>query len=102
MISNHKAGRKQPMSTQPRLETRVSIQERRQINLEAQVEELSGEITTSFKLVAEYFDRIENRLNKIETDIADTKTTLNQHTNRFDNLEKLLSQVLERLPKNEK
>ncbi len=90
------------MSTQPRLETRVSIQERRQINLEAQVEELSGEITTSFKLVAEYFDRIENRLNKIETDIADTKTTLNQHTNRFDNLEKLLSQVLERLPKNEK
>ncbi len=94
------------MSTQPRLEARVSAQERRQINLDARVEEIAEDISTNFKQISrdieasfkqftEYLAKIEEqteeRFNKIETDIIDVKTTLKQQT-------ALLTQILERLP----
>ncbi len=110
------------MSTQPRLEARVSAQERRLASLDARIEELSEDTTTnfkqlsesietSFKLVSEYFGRIEAKIATKEditeikatmatkediTEIKATMATINQNTLT------LLTQILERLPKNEK
>jgi uncharacterized protein involved in exopolysaccharide biosynthesis len=50
------------MSTHPRLEARVSAQERRQTNIEARIEELSEDITASFKQVSEYLGKIETTM----------------------------------------
>jgi uncharacterized coiled-coil protein SlyX len=74
------------MSTH-RLEARVSALERRELNLEAHIEELSEDITTSikelsndmtasFKQVGTYINAIEERFEKIERDIATIKTTM--------------------------
>ena len=65
------------MNIYPRIESRVSAQERRQLALDARIEELSEDMTASFKQLAGYqikteqqidtrFDKIENRLDKIE------------------------------------
>ena len=111
------------MSSYPGLEARVSAQERRQLNLEVYVEELSRDLTTSikelsadmtasFKQLAQYLIKTEERFDKIEAtmatqkdiadiratmvtqkDIADIRATLNGQTS-------LLTQILERLPKN--
>jgi uncharacterized protein Yka (UPF0111/DUF47 family) len=79
------------MSTQPRLEARVSALERRQLNLETRVEEVAGDLTTdfkefskdtraNFKQLAEYHGRTEHeiytRFDKIETTMA-TKEDIN-------------------------
>ncbi len=89
------------MSAHPRLEARVSAQERRQNNLEARIEELSEDMTASFKQVSDYLNKIEERLDQSEVtkatkeDIRTITTTLNQHTT-------LLTQILELLSKDEK
>ena len=99
-------GGNNPMSTYPRLEARISAQERRQTILDARIEELSEDMTTSiqqlssdmkasFKQLADYqiqaerqidvrFSQVDTRFDKIET--------------RIDKLEMLLTQILERLP----
>lgn len=96
------------MSTYPRLEARVSALERRQINTDARIEEVNEDMTTGFKHISKDMEagykqlteyqmkteeNAEERFNKIEA-------TLNQHTARFDQLEALLTQILERLPQN--
>jgi len=111
--------RNRTMSTHPRLEARMSVQERRQTNLEARVEELSEDISDGFKQISEYFGKIEATMATKEdiasikediinvkgditdikeeiTDIKLTIATLNQNTVL------LLTQILERLPKSEK
>ncbi len=50
------------MSTQPRLEARVTVQERRQIALEARVEELSEDITASLDQLSVHLDKIETTM----------------------------------------
>jgi chromosome segregation ATPase len=108
------------MSTHPRLEARVSAQERRQNNLDARIEELSEDMQASFKQLSTYLGKIEERFERVETNITGMKTDitsiktditgmktsinehtqlLNEHTARFGRLETLLIQVLERLPK---
>jgi predicted nucleic acid-binding Zn-ribbon protein len=101
------------MSSHPRLEARVSALERRQVNLETRVEEitedmtagfwqLSGDTEANFKQLTEFLiktqEKNEERFHKIETDImtikeqvTDVKSALRQHT-------ALLTQILERLP----
>ena len=85
------------MSTHPRLESRVSVLERRQNTLEALIEELSEDtaagfkqvdarigglsedMTASFKQLSEYLGRIEDRFDKIEATMAtkeDLKTEI--------------------------
>ena len=104
------------LSTPPRLEARVSAQERRQSYLEARIEELSEDMQAgfkhlsrdmeaSFKQVSTYFGTIEERFDKVETDITNIKTDItNIKTDgtdiktRLGRLETLLIQVLERLP----
>jgi septal ring factor EnvC (AmiA/AmiB activator) len=80
------------MSIHPRLEARVRAQERRQINLDARIEELAEDMEASFKQISAYLGKIEEHNDKVETDITDLKT-------RLGRLETLLIQVLERLPK---
>jgi chromosome segregation ATPase len=93
------------MSIHPRLESRVSALERRQLSLEIRVEELADDITTglkqlsddmtaSFKQLEDYqiqtehqidirfneidarFNQVDARFNKIENDIAAIKATM--------------------------
>lgn len=47
------------MSTQPRLEARVTVHERRQIALEARVEELSEDIVANLDQLSEHLGKIE-------------------------------------------
>ncbi len=42
---------------------------------------------------------IHERLDTIEQDVREVKTTQVEHTTRFDRVENLLAQILERLPK---
>ena len=58
------------MSTHPRIESRVSAQERRQLILDARIEELSEDMTASFKQLSEYLGKIEDRFDKIEATMA--------------------------------
>lgn len=89
------------MSTYPRLESRVSVLERRQITLEARVEELSEDttarfnqvdtrveglskdMTASFRQLVEYHIQTENQIN----------THFNQVDARFDKIENRLDRV---------
>jgi hypothetical protein len=64
------------MSTHPRIESRVSVLERRQINLEAQLEDLSEDMAASFKQLSEYLGKIEDRFDRTEKDIAEIKATM--------------------------
>jgi hypothetical protein len=58
------------MSMYPRLESRVSAQERRQLIIDARIEELSEDMTVSFKQLSEYLGKIEDRFDKVEGDIS--------------------------------
>src|SRR5438094_132965 len=86
------------MSTYPRLEARVSALERQQTILNARIEEvtenmttsikhLSDDMTASFKQLVEYhirteeqidtrFNQVDARFNKVENDIADIRATM--------------------------
>jgi hypothetical protein len=64
------------MSTHPRIESRVSAQERRQLILDARIEELSEDMTASFNQLSEYLGKIEDRFDTIEKDMAEIKTTM--------------------------
>lgn len=101
------------MSTYPpRLEARVSAQERMQTILHARMEELAQDMSESFKQQAAYqvhfeqkvdarFDSIESKLTTLEAtmatkeDLADLQSHLES---RLTTVEKLLLQVLARLP----
>jgi hypothetical protein len=61
------------MSIQPRLEARVSAQERRQLNIDARIEELSEDITSSFKHLSEHLGKIEATM-MTKTDLAGMAT----------------------------
>jgi hypothetical protein len=61
------------MSIQPRLEARVSAQERRQLNIDARIEELSEDITDSFKHLSEHLGKIETVM-MTKTDLAGMAT----------------------------
>lgn len=95
------------VSTHPRFEPRLSALERRQLDTDTRIEEMYYELTTSikqlsndmeasFKQLSEYLGRVEvaneERFQKIET-------RLDKMDARFNNVEALLVQVLERLPK---
>ncbi len=58
------------MNIFPRLEARVSAQERRQLTVDARIEELSEDMTASFKQLSEYLGKIEDRFDKVEGDIT--------------------------------
>lgn len=86
------------MGTHPRLESRVSAQERQQTILNARIEELSedmaanfkqlaGDMTASFKHLTDYqiqteqqvsthFDQIEKDIADIKSDLANIKVTM--------------------------
>jgi hypothetical protein len=58
----------------PRIEARISAQERRQINIEARLEELSEDMIASFKQQlaeqAQFEQKVDARFDTIETKIA--------------------------------
>jgi len=58
------------MNLFPRLEARVSAQERRQLTIDARTEELSEDMTASFKQLSEYLGKIEDRFDKVEGDLT--------------------------------
>ncbi len=113
------------MSTHPRLEARVSALERRQINTETHIEEVTGEITASvkqlsedmaasfkqlsedmaasFKQLSEYLTKTEEsteeRFSKIETDITNIKEDIIDVKTTLKQHTVLLTQILEHLPK---
>ncbi len=60
------------MSTQPHLEARVSALERRQINTDTRIEEVTGEITNSVK--------------QISNDIADSFKQMSDYQGKTENL----------------
>lgn len=94
------------MSIQPRLEARVSAQERRQLNIDARIEELSEDITNSFKHLSEHLGKIEatmvtkedlaaieTRIDKIEATMA-TKEDLTAMENRIlDAFKQMLTMI---------
>lgn len=108
------------MSTYPpRLEARVSAQERMQTILHARIEELAQDMTDSFKQQATYqvrfeqkvddrFDRVEAKIAVIEENMAtkDDLASLRENLatlerrmdSRIGDVEKLLIQLLARLP----
>lgn len=103
------------MSTQPRLEARVSALERRQTNTETHVEEVNGEITAeikqlarsieaSFKQASDYdtavekqidtqFNQVNTRLNKIETTMATKEDLAAMETRILDAFRQLLATI---------
>ncbi|GCF06873.1 hypothetical protein [Dictyobacter arantiisoli] len=79
------------MSTHPRIESRVSAQERQQTILNARIEELSedmaesfkqltGDMAASFKQLVDYQVQTEHQMganfDQIEKDVADIKATM--------------------------
>jgi methyl-accepting chemotaxis protein len=117
------------MSTHPSLEARVRALEHRQFNLETHTEELVGGLATSIKSLSDdmtasfkqmvneqvktegqvdaRFNQMDTRLNQLEsvlnqhTAVLNQHTAvLNQHTAALDHHTSLLTQILERLPKN--
>ena len=79
------------MNIYPRIEARISVQERRQVMLEARIEELSEDMIASFKQLSEHLGKIETSiatkedlaamatkedLVAIKKDLADTKATM--------------------------
>ncbi len=74
------------MYTFPCIEARVSAQERRQLILEARVEELSEDVTASYKHLSEHLGRIEEDLAKMATkeDLAKMATKIED---RFSKIE---------------
>lgn len=117
------------MSTYPRLEARVSALERRQTILDARIEEVSEDMVTdithlsddlkaSFKQLAAYqiqteqqidtrFNQVDQRFSQVDERFDQMDEHFNQVDERFgqvdtrlDKLEVLLTQILERLPKN--
>jgi chromosome segregation ATPase len=105
------------MSTHPRLEARVSALERRQLNLETHVEELADDITASikhlsddmtasFKQLAAYqietehridtrFNKIENRLDKIEATMATKDDLATLSTNIKNDMTAMEGRILD-------
>lgn len=71
------------MDTFPRIEARVSAQERRQLILEARLEALSEDTMASYKQISEYLGRIEDRFDKIEAKMA-TKEDLTRMATKED------------------
>jgi hypothetical protein len=63
------------MHTFPHIESRVDAQERRQLVLDARVEELSADVTASYKHLSEHLGRIEKDLAKMATKEELTKMT---------------------------
>jgi chaperonin cofactor prefoldin len=55
----------------PRIEARVSAQERRQIYLDARIEELSEDMAKNFKTIEEKIDHIEAEMVAMEERILD-------------------------------
>ena|SRR5216110_375338 len=95
------------MSTHPRIESRVSAQERRQLILDARIEELSEDMTASFKQLSEYLGKIEDRFDKIEATMATkedlatmaTKKELAAMENRIlDSFKQLLAAINPQFP----
>ena len=81
------------MYTFPCVEARVSAQERRQLILEARIEELSEDVMTSYKHLSEHLGRIEEDLAKTATkdDLATMATK--------DELARLATKVEDRFSK---
>lgn len=101
------------MSTYPRLEARISAQERQQIILNARIEELSEDMTAninqlsddmkaSFKQLATYQiemeHHIDTRFAQVNAHLDQTDAQFKQVNARLDNVETLLTQILARLP----
>jgi chromosome segregation ATPase len=61
------------VNLQPRLEVRVSAQERRTSHLEARIEEVSEDMVASFKQISEYLGKIEDGFDRVEKDITGVK-----------------------------
>jgi chaperonin cofactor prefoldin len=108
------------MSTHPRIEARVSALERRQTNLETHVEELSDDLTTSvkrlyddmtasFKQLVAYqihteqqidarFEKIENRLDKIEATMATKEDMTAMESRILDAFQQLITTINQQNP----
>ncbi len=60
----------------PRIEARVSAQERRQINTDARIEELAEDMMKSFGAQAVYQGRIEEKIDHIEAEMSTIKADM--------------------------
>ena len=94
------------MSTYPRLEARISAQERRHLILDARIEELSEDTKTSIKQLSDDVKHLSDDMKASFKQLADYQiqtehqidARFNQVNTRLDTLEMLLTQILNRLP----
>ena len=93
------------MSTHPRLESRVSVLERRQNTLEALIEELSEDAAASFKQIDTRFNQVDTRVEGLSKDmtasfkqLADYQVqTERQIDTRFNQVDARLDKIENRL-----
>lgn len=92
------------MSTElPRLEARIGAQERMTTILHARIEELSQDMSASFRKLAEYQvqteRKIDARFDKIEADLASVKADMaGMETRILDAFKQLIALIDSRLP----
>lgn len=108
------------MSTYPRLEARISAQERQQVILNARIEELAEDVTANITQLSTKVEQLSDRVTQLSADMKgsfqqlaayqieaerqiDTRFTqvdaqFAQVNSRLDNVETLLVQILARLP----
>jgi hypothetical protein len=88
------------MSTHPRLEARVTAQERRQLNLEAYMEELSEDMTASVKHLSASIKHLSDDMTASfnQQAVYQIKTE-NEIDSRFNQVDKHLNQIDTRLDK---
>jgi len=88
------------MSTYPRLESRVSAQERRQLVLDARVEELAEDVTASFKQIDTRFNQVDARVTELSRDMsASFKQLVEYHIQQENQIDTRFNQVDARLDK---
>jgi hypothetical protein len=88
-----------------RIEARVSAQERRQLNIDARIEELAEDMTASFKAQAAYQVRIEAKVDHLEAEIGTMKADMATKEDiaalekrMLDAFQQLLTVIDQRLP----
>lgn len=82
------------MSTYPRLESRVSVLERRQIALEARVEELCEDTTASLKQIDTRLNQVEVRVEGLSKDMtASFKQLVEYHIQTENQIDTRFNQV---------
>jgi chromosome segregation ATPase len=101
MYDDNKLEGNNPMSIRPSLEARVTVQERRQIDLEARIEDLDTDMNAGYKQLSDHLGRIEDQLYKNATDIANMKGDIANMKGDIANMKGNISKIEGRLDKTE-